>query len=58
MDAEVIPIRAIPTQATDCSDKDDDCQDVANKVKCWTYAPERGMCPYLRAAAAIGEKTP
>jgi hypothetical protein len=35
-----------------CSDHDDECPEVANKVNCWLYAPERGMCPYLRAAAS------
>jgi hypothetical protein len=33
----------------DCSDLDEDCPDVLDKVNCWLYAPERGMCPYLRA---------
>jgi hypothetical protein len=32
----------------DCGDKDEDCPGVEDKVHCWLYAPERGMCPYLR----------
>jgi hypothetical protein len=31
-----------------CSDLDDDCPGVINKVKCWLYDPGRGMCPWLR----------
>ena len=33
----------------DCTDLDDECPEVLDKIKCWLYAPERGMCPYLRA---------
>lgn len=36
-------------RCVDCADKDEDCAEVTNKVKCWLYAPERGMCPYLRS---------
>ena len=38
-----------------CSDHDEDCDDLPDKVNCWLYAPERGMCPYLRAAIRKGE---
>ena len=38
-------------QGCDCSDRDEDCEDIEDKTSCWLYAPERGMCPYLRAAA-------
>jgi hypothetical protein len=31
-----------------CMDQDDDCEDVKDKVHCWLYDPQRGMCPYLR----------
>lgn len=31
-----------------CSDHDEDCEDLPDKVGCWLYAPEKGMCPYLR----------
>lgn len=34
-----------------CADYDEDCPDVRCKVSCWLYDPQRGMCPYLRAAA-------
>jgi hypothetical protein len=33
---------------SDCSDLDDDCEDIENKVRCWLHAPEKGMCPWLR----------
>lgn len=39
---KVIPIMPI------CSDHDDECPDVPNKVRCWLYDPARGMCPFLR----------
>lgn len=39
----------------DCKDLDEDCQSVCNKIACWLHAPERGMCPYLRGAAARRE---
>lgn len=32
----------------DCDDRDEDCQSIEDKVACWLYAPERGMCPWLR----------
>jgi hypothetical protein len=32
-----------------CVDHDEDCEDLQNKVACWLYAPEKGMCPYLRS---------
>ncbi len=38
-----------------CSDLDDDCPDVVNKVRCYLYDPQRGMCPYIRALAAQEE---
>ena len=39
-----------------CSDHDDDCDEIADKVHCWLYDPARGMCPYLRAAASMAAK--
>jgi hypothetical protein len=33
----------------DCTDYDEDCADLEDKVGCWLYDPGRGMCPYLRA---------
>ena len=32
-----------------CSDFDEDCDEVRDKVICYLYDPQRGMCPYLRA---------
>jgi hypothetical protein len=31
-----------------CSDHDEECEDIADKVNCWLYDPGRGMCPFLR----------
>jgi hypothetical protein len=53
MRTAVIPIAAAPTACTpDCADHDEDCAPPHDYVACWTYAPERGMCPYLRAEGA------
>jgi hypothetical protein len=30
-----------------CSDFDEDCEEVENKVNCWLYQPECGLCPFL-----------
>lgn len=30
-----------------CSDLDEDCDDIESKVDCWLYAPGCGICPYL-----------
>ena len=30
-----------------CADKDEDCKDVKDKVRCWMHQPEEGLCPYL-----------
>jgi hypothetical protein len=50
MRTATIPIVVEPeARCPDCDDLDEDCLDVTDKVACWTYAPERGMCPYLRA---------
>lgn len=43
------------SQCPDCSDHDEDCDDLLDKVNCWLYAPERGMCPYLRAGGVPGK---
>jgi len=32
-----------------CSDFDDDCACVQNKVACYLYDPIRGYCPFLRS---------
>ena len=32
-----------------CSDYDEECKDIKDKVKCYLYDPGRGMCPYLRS---------
>ena len=53
MSTAVIPIAVAQTTSTpDCSDHDEDCNPPHDYVACWTYAPERGMCPYLRAQSA------
>ena len=31
-----------------CSDYDEDCELVDDKVHCYLYDPAKGMCPYLR----------
>ena len=31
-----------------CLDFDEDCEDVKNKVNCWLYQPECGLCPFLK----------
>ena len=33
-----------------CSNFDEDCEGVENKVKCWLYEPECGLCPFLYQA--------
>jgi hypothetical protein len=32
-----------------CSDFDEDCEDIPDKVHCYLYDPLRGFCPYLSA---------
>jgi hypothetical protein len=32
-----------------CADRDEDCDTITDKVRCWLYDPAKGMCPYLRA---------
>lgn len=47
-----IPIIAEPVVRTpDCADHDEDCAPPHDYAACWAYAPERGMCPYLRSEA-------
>lgn len=46
VEPKVIPI--VAQDAPDCGDKDEDCPGIEDKVNCWLYAPERGMCPFLR----------
>jgi hypothetical protein len=31
-----------------CSDFDEDCETVPDKLHCWLYDPAKGYCPYLR----------
>jgi len=49
-DAKSAPGKVIPilTAPPVCADHDDECPDVPDKVKCWLYAPEEGVCPYLQ----------
>lgn len=45
----IVEVRPLPaTNGHDCSDRDEDCDSIADKEHCWIYAPERGMCPFLR----------
>ena len=39
--ATVIPIIPI------CSDKDEDCKFVVDKMACWLYDIPKGRCPFL-----------
>lgn len=32
-----------------CSDLDEDCEGVEDKLHCFLYDPQRGYCPYLRS---------
>jgi hypothetical protein len=43
-----VPARELGRRCPDCADLDEDCPGVEDKANCWLYAPERGMCPYLR----------
>ena len=59
MDADIVvrdALKAGPTKCPDCSDLDDECGDVTDKVACWLHAPELGMCPFLRPAAMKDSK--
>ncbi len=37
----------LPARPPVCSDFDDDCDIIADKVHCWLYDPAKGRCPYL-----------
>lgn len=39
----------VTADETTCRDFDEDCDTIADKVKCYLYDPAKGMCPYLRA---------
>ena len=59
MRTAVIEITTAPAACTpDCSDHDEDCAPMHDYVTCWTYAPERGMCPYLRAQSTPQPSAP
>ena len=30
-----------------CRDFDEDCFGITDKLACWKYAPEQGVCPFL-----------
>lgn len=34
-----------------CTDYDEDCWTIPDKVHCYLYDPVKGMCPYLRKPA-------
>lgn len=46
---EIDRLVAPVVQCPNCSDLDEDCESIADKLHCWLYAPERGMCPFLRS---------
>jgi hypothetical protein len=52
IEQKVIPI--VAQETPDCGDKDEDCPGIEDKVNCWLYAPERGMCPFLRTGGTNG----
>jgi len=35
-----------------CSDFDEDCDDIQDKVHCWLYDPAKGRCPFLSKEAS------
>ncbi len=41
--AEICRSRRLPV----CSDRDEDCDDIEDKVSCWLYDPCKGRCPFL-----------
>ena len=43
-------------EVPNCSDHDEDCHDIEDKVHCYLYDPIRGMCPYLRSNAGKAEQ--
>ncbi len=49
---EGVPVVAVALARTCdgpmCSDLDNECPDVLDKVACWLHAPELGLCPYLQ----------
>lgn len=49
------PVKLVRHDERTCTDYDEDCEDVRCKATCWVYAPERGMCPYLRESGAQDE---
>ncbi len=44
----VLEATATSDQPPMCADLDSDCTEVENRVVCWMYAPEQGICPYLQ----------
>lgn len=46
---KVIPIIDINKLDKDqvCADIDEDCPGIKDKVACWIYDPEQGLCPWL-----------
>lgn len=51
--AAIVALQARPPV---CSDLDEDCDSIADKVHCWLYDPAKGRCPYL-SATNIERKT-
>lgn len=36
------------SEVPQCSDLDDDCDTIPDKVHCYLYDPAKGFCPFLR----------
>ena len=47
-DRELLELAVPEKEPPMCSDHDNECPLVKDKLKCWLYAPEHGYCPYLR----------
>lgn len=45
--AEAVP-QVAEAEPPRCSDFDDECVDVVDKVRCWLHMPECGYCPFLK----------
>lgn len=39
---------AVEGATPNCSDLDDDCASITDKVHCYLYDPAKGFCPFLR----------
>lgn len=44
---EVEAFRVAMARPPVCRDFDEDCDDIADKVRCYLYDPAKGRCPFL-----------